>query len=123
MILSFFIYQQGRICDDSYVLCNRPTAIIPTHLLIYRAEAIAKELSPTGTMAGGPRSPLTDLGRSKVTTDTRRHRRANTSESEWSRDSSLPKVSDADPVASHAATLASAAQDSSAGAQGMQQGW
>ncbi|KAG8970973.1 hypothetical protein FRC05_011647 [Tulasnella sp. 425] len=113
----------GRICDDTFVSCSRPTAIIPTHLLICRAGAIAKQLSSTTTMAGGPRSPLTDLGRSKVTTDTRGQSRANPSESESSRDSSLPKVSDADPVASHAATLASAAQNSSAGAQGVQQGW
>lgn len=114
--------QQGHIYDDSWVSCSRPISIIPTHLLIYRAGAIAKELSPTGTMAGGPRSPLADLGRSKVTADTRRHNLAS-SGSEPSRDSSLPKMSDADPVASQAGTLASAGQYNSTGAQGIQQGW
>lgn len=39
----------GSIEDSGSVSCYRPTAIIPTHLLIYRARAIPKELSRKGT--------------------------------------------------------------------------
>ncbi|KAG8945958.1 hypothetical protein FRC04_012210 [Tulasnella sp. 424] len=103
----------GSIEDSGSVSCYRPTAIIPTHLLIYRARAIPKELSRKGTTAGGPHSPPADLARSGTTTDTRRRGRKNPFEF-----ASLPKASDADPV-----VLPSAGQSGSTRAQNTQQGF
>ncbi|KAG8945959.1 hypothetical protein FRC04_012211 [Tulasnella sp. 424] len=88
----------GSIDDSGSVFCNRPVAIIPTHLLIYRARAKAKELSRNRTKADDRRSPPAALGRSKTTTDTRRHRREDSSEFEPSRDYSPPTRTVAPPL-------------------------